>query len=414
MTGRPANPFRPGAVLAVLTTGALAFLLLLYSIGQGWTGSEDRNGGEHAASNGLTGFAGLVSLLEGTGHDVSLSRNPGGFADYNLTILTPPLWSDGEKIGEIIAHRQSGNWGPTILVLPKWQAGAIPEDAGVEAKDGWVFIDTAISPGWFAQTELTGDARLATGPTRGWRGFGLSGSLPDPEQAQALLEGGASGIEPLVRDGEGDILAGIVRPHSDDAWPLIIVFEPDLMNNYGLAAPTRAWVAVSLIDEAMDGEDMPVVFDLTLAGLGASENLLTLAFSPPFLAATLCLLLAALVIGWRAFNRFGPPRAELPGMARGKRQLARNGAALVARVKRFHLLAEPYAALVGNRIARDLGIHAADREAREGAIDEALQGAGHDGPGFARTAHDLRNARHPREIIRSAGALKSLERTVRK
>ena len=99
-------------------------------------------------------------------------------------------------------------------------------------------------------------------------------------------------------------------------------------------------------------------------------------------------------------------------MAHGKRQLALNGAALLGRVKRWHLLSEPYAALVSRRMARTLGIREQDPAMREAAIDRALQREGSDGTGFARAAHNMRGATSPREIIRAARALRTIERTL--
>lgn len=404
---RAANPFRPGTVALVLLVGAGAFLLLLYALGQGWTGQRDRNGGDHAASTGLTGFAGLVAVLEGTGHDVALSRSPAAFDTPHLLVLTPPLFANGDELADLIAQRRYT--GPTLLVLPKWYATPIPDEVEVERQPGWVMLGGAGSPGWFAELGLTAEGRLAVGQTSGWQGFDERGALPDPAVVQALVGGTAPRFEPLVTDTEGDTLAGAVW-HDGDAWPVVTVFEPDLMNNYGLADRARAGVAYELVHIAMDGDDLPVVFDLTLAGLGASENLLTLAFSPPFLAATLCLLLAALVIAWRGFARFGPPRVPAPAMAQGKRQLALNGAALLARLRRWHLLREPYATLVARRIAGTLGLRVPAAEAREQAIDQALERTDHQGPDFTTSARALREADSPRTILRSARALRDIER----
>ena len=192
---------------------------------------------------------------------------------------------------------------------------------------------------------------------------------------------------------------------------MIVVAEPDLMNNYGLADRTRAQLAHAVVDAALEDYELDIVFDLTAAGIARSENLLTLAFQPPFLAATLCLLLAALVIAWRAFRRFGPPVAEAPALAMGKRQLARNGGGLVARAKRLHLLGPPYAALVAARLAEALGIRETDPEAREAAIARVLAARGV-AADYAQRADALRRARHPSELLRAAGALRSIERTV--
>ena len=99
-------------------------------------------------------------------------------------------------------------------------------------------------------------------------------------------------------------------------------------------------------------------------------------------------------------------------MAQGKRQLAQNGAALLQRVKRWHLLKEPYEDMIGRRVARALGLRNADHEHREVAIDMALARRGHEGPPFSHLAGDLREAQRPREIIRAARALRTFERTL--
>jgi len=418
---RASNPFRPGMVLAVLAIGAMAFILMLYALGQGWDGSSDRNGGSHAASNGLNGFAGLAALLEDTGYEVEISRSRGSYETYGLLVLTPQMIGDGEDLAEIIENRREMDYGPTLVIMPKWMAYPIPGQLDVEAEEGWVFLMEASSPNWFEDLEFAKGAELAVGETGGWNGFGMSGALPEAENVQAMTSQPDDELRPQVLDSEGHVLVGDLpdsyAPTDYDyaPYPVTFVFEPDLMNNYGLADEERARLAFALIETAAAGEvDIPIVFDLTLAGLGASENLLTLAFSPPFLAATLCLLLAALVIAWRGFRRFGPPVAEVPAMAQGKRQLARNGASLVERVRRFHLLSEPYAALMSQRIGDALGIREPHPEARATAIDNALERRGIEGPGFTETANELRGASSPRDILRAAGALKSIERTLKR
>ncbi|GAA5053932.1 hypothetical protein GCM10023208_16270 [Erythrobacter westpacificensis] len=410
---RRTSPFRPGTVLALLAVGALAFLLFLYSLGQGWTGGEESNGGNHAAANGLNGFSGLVTLLERTGRNVTLSRNPADMREYGLQVLTPPLMTSPEEFGELLDQRMNGGMGPTLVVLPKWIAMPVPDVEDVESEDGWVMLLGATSPLWFNQIEIAEGAGLDVGQTGGWQGLGGSGDLPDETQVQALTSDEENTFRALLTDSEGDVLAAeLVQREDYDPWPVIVVFEPDLVNNYGMADRARAEVALQLVERATLGEDMPIRFDLSLNGLGAAQNLLTLAFRPPFLAATLCLLLAALVIGWRAFRRFGPPVAEAPAVSQGKRQLARNGAALVQRVKRWHLLKRPYEDMVGRRVANALGLGDAETDAREVAIDEALHRRGHDGEQFSRLAADLRDAEKPRDILRAARRLRTFERTL--
>jgi hypothetical protein len=429
---RSASPFNPRTLLAVLAVGAAAFLLLLYAIGAGWDGGRDNNGGAHAAANGLNGFAGLVRLLEGAGYDVELSRSETRLDDEGLLVLTPQHGADGSNIAEIVAARRYV--GPTLLILPKWLALPAEMNPALKAPQGWVILGGASPPEWLEDFEGLEDARVDVAERKRWEGMGLSGVLPDPENVLALASPSVKtkdsvSLIPLVTDERGDLLAGYLNDDgfypmldqasgysaSDDAdtslWPVVIVADPDLMNNYGLADRRRAELAYAIADATLNHGDQPIVFDLTAAGLNRSENLLTLAFQPPFLAATLCLILAALIIAWRAFRRFGPPVAETPALAMGKRQLARNGGGLVARAKRLHLLGPPYAALVAARIAEALGIRETDSDAREAAIARTLSARGL-ADDYVERADALRRARRPAELLRAAGALRTIERTV--
>jgi len=425
---RGASPFSPRAVLAVLVVGMGAFLVLLYAIGAGWDGRSDRDGGAHAASNGLNGFAGLVRLLEAQGHQVSLSRSEARLQDEALMVLTPQLLTDGERVAEIVEQRR--RYGPTLVILPKWMAVEASQVASLKAPKGWVVLGGVVPPMWVGEIPGLEDEKPKLGKSRLWHGLEISGPLPDPETVLSL-EGNQ--LTSLVIAENGNTLAGYVddagfypglaaaagaAPNDEDdeatdsdLWPVVVVAEPDLMNNYGLADRERARLAHAIVDAALEDYDMPVVFDLTVAGLRRSENLLTLAFTPPFLAATLCLLLAALVIAWRAFRRFGAAVAEAPALAKGKRQLARNGAALVERARRLHLLGPPYAALVTARIAEALAIRESDPRAREAAIARVLAARGI-AEDFAAQAETLRQARHSAELLRAAGALRTIERTL--
>jgi len=127
----------------------------------------------------------------------------------------------------------------------------------------------------------------------------------------------------------------------------------------------------------------------------------------------LCLLLAAIVVAWRALRRFGPPLAETPVFAFGKRQLARNVAALIQRSKRLHLLGEPYAAIMRGRIAHLLGLKpGSDPAQAEAAIDALLDQRGFSPASFSQNADALRAARGSHELLRRAEALKQIERTL--
>jgi hypothetical protein len=436
---RKAAPFSIPALLALVLVGTGTFLLFLYAIAMGWTGNDSMTATERADSNALNGFSGLVDLLERRGHSVTVARGRHNRADAGweeeLLILTPGMASDPADLSAVIEAQRYN--GPLIVILPKWAVLPLQGEQAEGRPDEWVNLQPGFAPSWFDQVEAFDGLELGNGRTRDWRGFGLVGNLPQSDFVQGIESDSAGKlVMPIVTDTEGDIMAGYwnldgaspiaaSQAYNGDTngkasgpvptaegYPFVIVAEPDLMNNYGMGEETRARVAIELVEATMDYRDMPIVFDMEIDGMGDGANLLTLAVRPPFLAATLCLLAALLVVGWRAFRRFGPPLADQPAMAHGKTQLATNGAALIQRTRRWHLLGAPYAALVAGRIAAALHIRDGDEAAREAAIDAAQDRHGAEGPRFSHTAQTLRHARRLPEMLRAAGALKSIERTL--
>lgn len=415
------SPFSPRAVLAMLAVGAIAFLLTLYFIGAGEFGDSKGDGG-HAGGKGLNGYAGFTRLMEGGGRTVEISRNEGKLSAPGLLVLTPPHYADGEELSEMVNRRRST--GPTIIVLPKWQASPAP-DFRKDAKDGWVVLSGAGSPQWKGFAD---DISVSLGNARGWRTGSLSGKLPDAKQVQS--GGGSARLIPLVRSENGRVLAAYISDEGrypalnrmagmpadfggtlDYQHPLIFVFEPDLLDNYGMAQRENALLAERLVSAASDGKNLPIIFDITFNGLGRSANLLTLAFTPPFIAATICLVIAGIVIGWRALRRFGPPLAEGRAIALGKRQLVINSAGFIRRTGRLHLLGPPYAALMRSRMAQILGLRRQqETDALDMQIDQRLLARGVDMPIFSNLARQLGESRNTQELLQAAQSLKQIER----
>ncbi|WP_336987283.1 DUF4350 domain-containing protein [Altererythrobacter aquiaggeris] len=430
-----AGVFNPRTVLVMLVFGAAVFFAMLYFIGAGLTGNTPNDGGGHGGGRGLNGYYAMAEYLEAEGHDVSRSRSRSAHDDGALLVLTPPHSADAGQLAQIIGDRRYV--GPTILVLPKWQAVAIPRQAqaGTATKEGWVQIIGAQVPRWAEGISATAplDLQISRVESRTWTAPGREGALPDPETIQTMSSGA---IAAIARDAKGQTLAGYLddgdypslgdmagggrpaaRPERGpdrktgksyhDIYPLVIIAEPDLVNNWGFTGQANAAFVHALVDAAMDDADLPVVFDMTLSGLGTQKNLLTLAFEPPFLAATICLMIALIAVGWRSFRRFGPPLAEGPAIAFGKHQLVTNAAAIIRKTGRYHLLGPPYAVLVAGRIAAALGMkHTVD----DAALDRALAGRIKNAPSFADNARILRTSRNPGELLRASQALKSIER----
>lgn len=422
------NPFSRRMALMLVLFGAGVFVLLLWMVGAGMASGTTNDGGGHAGGRGLNGYAALAGYLEKRGYTVRRSRSAGALDDPGLLVLTPPAQAKGEALAKIVAARRE--IGPTLVVTPKW-IGA-PAPAGTAgAKKGWTLLLGTDSPKWQGFLD---DVGVAIGPMKGgWHGAGAAGTLPKPE---TVLSGQGARLVPLVIGADGRVLAAYIDDgfypmlarlalspsavaHNDDddedviSHPVIVVFEPDLLDNWGMARRENALLADRLFAAAVGDTGRGVSFDLTQNGLAASPNLLTLAFTPPFLAATLCLLLAALAAGWRAFLRFGPPRRTARAIAFGKRTLVANAAGLIRRSRRLHLTSRPYADAARERLVRALALpRLADAEATEAAIDRALAARAPDAPLFSATAARLRASRRADDMVKAAQDLHSLERTL--
>ena len=401
MTHNPAA-FGARGTFALVVAGFIAFIVLLAWLG---TGEQPANtGGAHGQGKGIAGYAALATMLGADGAQVRFNRMPRHFGGGDLQILTPLPGADAGDIAGRIRARRMG-LGPTIVITPKWRTETLTDDprhppgpfsallGRARAPQGWTTITGAGLPQWPGFLDHVGVTLSPHDgpPAHGWRrsdgpktpaeGPMAKGPLPDDHMVLSGggFDDGGHPLVPLVRSGDGRILAGYFadggaypaleamagspKPGDNTTLrPLVLVFEPDLMNNRGLADRATAMNALRLVQAAMGGEGggrawpMPVEFDLALAGIGEPRNLLTLAFAPPFLAATICLIVAMAGVIWRGFVRFGPVEYGAPAEIAGKIALVGGGAALVLRARRHRLMAGPYADACRERLQIALGL----------------------------------------------------------
>jgi hypothetical protein len=216
-----------------------------------------------------------------------------------------------------------------------------------------------------------------------------------------VTEVGEEEYLPDFLDARNKMLAARVKDRQ-----LIIVADPDLLDNQGLKTLAGAERAIRLLDAfGQDG----IAFDLTLHGFGQNPNLLKLAFEPPFLPLTLCLLVAALLAGWHAMLRFGPALPEARGVAFGKRAIAENGAALLRLAKRRHRTGDRYAALIRDAAA---GATGAPPNLPPEALDRYLDRLDKTGEPFTAMAERAGHAQDTRALLDAARALHQWKRTV--
>jgi len=423
------NPFSRWAVLAIVLLGAALFVALLWMIATG-TGMGSANDGQaHVEGKGVNGYAAMADYLERRGYAVDHVRNPGALDQPGLLVLTPPPFAKGKEIDKIVSARRYV--GPTLVIVPKWTATEPTPEQQKKAKKGWVRLSGTMPPNWVGfLDDLSVQITEVPKASATWKAAGLTGMLPRPG---AVLSGAGTGLVRIVGTQDDKLtLAGFMddggsypgleaiaqdrvlhsgEEEDEDLQPIVMVFETDLLDNYGMARFENAQLAEALVRAAGVKPGGPIAFDMTLNGYGRSQNLLTLAFTPPFLAATLCLLLAALVVGWRAFLRFGPPLAPERAIAFGKRALVANAAGLVRRTRRLHLLGPPYADRARERLVSALALpRTLDADHAAAAIDRALAARGADGEPFSVIAARLRAARRSPDLLKAARDLHALER----
>lgn len=388
----PSNAFSRKTVLVMVLAGVLSFSALAVLSAFAPDLKTGGDNGAHALSKSAIGFGGLVKLLRGLGEPVLVSRNkatPGrGSA---LMVLTPDL---GDKIEDI---RRLAAGGPTLIVLPKW-------DAGPDLRNpDWVSRGDPIKAGRLNGSlvaKLTGGA---VGRRKGVVTLHPVGQTADQSlgavqiaEEQVLVD---SSWVPVITDGEKAVLLA-----KDPQHDIYLLTEPDLLNTYGLRSLSGARAAFTLLAAVRPSAQGAVIFDVTLNGYQRERSLWKLAFQPPFLAATLCAFAAAILMGVHAAARFGAPAAEDRAFGLGKRALADNQAALIRMAKREHRMAPAYAGLVRDRVARAVGAGSITDETALEALLNRLGAARVEHP-FSTLMSESRQVTDPAGLMRLARRL---------
>jgi hypothetical protein len=397
VTDATAPVFRPAVVLWMIVVGVVAFagFIVLLAYAPDLRSEGGGGGGQaHALSRSAVGYAGIVKLL---GEDAEVSR--GRAADEaGLLVLTPDANDTGEDVNALRGDAQ------VLVVVEKWTYG---DD---QRRPGWV-RRTGVDPLALYQAllgEVAGritmrrDPRPADVTLRGvsapWVGRTWKAG-----RVEHLTTIGGPDAFPLIVDGQGRAILAQVGGKNDETQTYVLS-DPDLLNNLGMASVERATFANSLLRGLRSGS-APIVFDVTLNGFERGRSLLKLALEPPFLAATLCVLAAALLTGLHAAARFGPARRPERAVALGKRALADNAAGLIRLAKREPRMAPRYAQLVREQVARAVGAPRDLGPEQQGAFLDRLTAGAVAGPTLTELTEAAAAVRDPAALMRSAQAL---------
>jgi hypothetical protein len=343
---RAVPEFRGRTVLILTLVGIVALVALAVAavFAGDFRGGQDPRA--HALSRSAVGYAASGVLMEALGAPVVISRTRLRSADDALLVLTPDATTTAEQLAQFPRS------GGTLIVLPKWQVSSNPLNPGAVEKVAPLPAGGQYTPLLAAYARRT---VLRQEPTNAMARvhFARKPQTRFPTgRIDRLQTVAGEGWIPVMVDGAGRaVLAqSATRP---TVW---LLAEPDLLNNHGLASRDNARLAGLLLD--LGRHDGPVIFDVTLAGYERERGIGRTLLTPPWLAATLCALAAAVLMGLHALASFGPTRRAGRAFSPGAAALVDNSAGLVRMARKEGELAPAYAALVQARIAAALGPHA--------------------------------------------------------
>jgi hypothetical protein len=347
-----ANPFNAKTILWVIAAGLLAFggFLFLSAYAPKWDRGSD--GGTHVLSKSAVGFSGLKQLAELTKRKTDIGADKDSWTRDGFVLVTIGANTDPKVLEELVNTRRSIEESTTLYVLPKWNVMQLPgkrgfvQSAGMNDPAMFKAIMDKIAPVQLADGKRSGDGRI-----RGVEDQEMSGvDVAQSSYVRYLTKG----ITPVLEDSAGRTILG---RFDDDDYPgyTYVLADPDLLSNKGLKTEAGAKAALEIVDALRFNDEDSVAFDTVLAGFEDSRNLLQLMFEPPFLAFTLALIVAALLVGLHALGRFGPPAIEGRAIPFGKRALADNIAMLIKRAGREDRLGDRYVAVVRDATGAALG-----------------------------------------------------------
>lgn len=364
----PSQAFSPRTILALVIVGLVSFsaLVVLAAYAPELRGATDP--GAHALSSSAVGFKGATVMLQAEGVPTVISRAVphGARGDGGLIVLTPEMDTPAKSVA---AFAQQAS---VLLVLPKWLAAQQPLHPGFVDKVG---ISETTERATAMLAELAPNTAIAHRTALSWPtlhgapgGF-MAGTFLRPAAIEGWQTLSGDGWTPLIVDDEG----AMVLARSKIRPGVMVLSDPDLLNNQGLAHLENARAGLGLLNALRDGQG--VRFDVTLNGYARGRGIGRVMLEPPWLAASLCGVAAALLMGLHGLARFGPTLARGRAIALGKRALVDNSAGLVRMARREAELAPAYAALtkalVGERCAAVPADLTAQAE-RAGTPDELL------------------------------------------
>ncbi len=326
--------FSRRAVAWIVGTVAVSFVASILLGVYGKELERRPNARANTFSYSALGHRALAELLRSMGLEVRSRRVPGGGAGPRR----PLILAEPDRVGmsgdlRALAREARSSGAPLVLVLPKWR--------GVSDKDKperVSAVDFELENQIRSRLQALGIAGLYKLVPRRFPGKAVrciatwrAGDLPvalsvDVEPAQLIPTPLEDGFEPVVYCDGGILVTG--RPATEESPQLLVIADPDLLNNHGLGRAENASVIYRLLTRSLGAEG--VVFDETIHGFRRAPGLLSEALSFPMALGVIQSLLLLGIVLWAGMGRFGKPLPAAAGLAAGKEILIDNTAKLLA------------------------------------------------------------------------------------
>lgn len=313
--GGPA--FSPRAAFWIVAVGVIGFFGLLYTLlledePRRWTAF-----GPTSYSYSAIGHRAWFESLQETELSATRSRFASAtVARAGLLVAAQPV-TPGSELGALLGAER------LLVVLPKW--GGYPDPGNHTHVESVEPLDLELVDSILERVVGSdGDIRRLAG-SAAWSDSAL-GVAPTVAQPQ-LMRGG--GLQPLLATSDGWMLVG---ERTVDGRLLVVVSDPDIINNAGIGRGDNAGLIEAIVDRSLPGTAfgrVVLVFDETIHGMERAPNIVREALRPPFLIATLLAAAAALMLFWAAAGRFGKPLPVPRDLAFGKAGLVGNMATLL-------------------------------------------------------------------------------------
>lgn len=290
--------------------------------------------GAHSFSDSALGHRAVVLLLTRLGLGVTSRRSlsSGDAGPGRPLVLAEPnpkgeSWRPDQL--QALSQEAASRQAPLVVVLPKWRAGAARKD----------------KPRWLSSVRLMPEEDVAK-VLEALNEADLQGLIPqrfdgvrrcearwnrtaveyrmDVDALQLLPP--SPSLRALVSCGSYALVAE--RKATGSRPRIVLVADPDLLNNHGLGRGDNAILIHQLFTQGLGATG--AVFDETIHGFSRDLGLLAEALSFPLVLGVLQALVLLGVVLWAGMGRFGKPLPASLGLAAGKEILIDNTAKMLA------------------------------------------------------------------------------------